>query len=154
MKHHSGIRSASNHKTRASSPGFRARTRDEETRRLFLVEQTLEWVACASHIFIDFISLWLLCRADPGIRVHTRAWYEMRNEERRGGRKRQDKMYHDDPIMGQLRGGCGTSVDTSFRFASSFANITALFKDFLDYVDSVLFHRNPIFNSCVTFSRI
>lgn len=42
---------------RGSGARDRPLARDEETRRLFLVEQTLEWVACASHIFIDFISL-------------------------------------------------------------------------------------------------
>jgi len=68
-----------------------------------------------------------------------------RREKRLEEKARQDKIHHDDPRNGTVTSGCGTSVDTSFRFASSFVNITVLFKD-LNYVDSVVhsFHRNPI----------
>lgn len=109
MKHHPprlGLRQA----TKPESL-LRGSARDEETRRLFLVEQTLEWVACASHIFIDFISLWLLCHAGPGVRIHTRARYEEKRERERIKTKKiierkgetQGEIYRDDPVMGQLR---------------------------------------------------
>jgi len=161
MKHHPlrlGLRQA----TKPESL-LRGSARDEETRRLFLVEQTLEWVACASHIFIDFISLWLLCHAGPGVRIHTRARREEKRKERERGREREreererknkDERKHNRkkrrdtgwdiprwPRNGTVTSGCGTSVDTSFHFTSPLREyyIVRGFAHLFDYVGSTLY---------------
>jgi len=115
MKHHPGIRSASNHKTRASSPGFRARTRDEETEVIPGWTNTGMGRVRLPHIYRFYLSLTALPCRSRHPRTYSRVVRdEERRERRREGKARQDKIYHDDPRNGTVTSGCGTSVDTPF----------------------------------------
>lgn len=106
------------------------------------------------HIYRFYLPLTLRlapCRPRHGPRACPRAVRkEERDRKERTGEKGDKRkcetgreICHDDPIMGQLRAVAGRASTSSFRFASSFANITTWdFEDSLirlDCVDSALF---------------
>lgn len=136
MKHHPprlGLRFvASSHKTRVSSPGFRARWRNAKVIPGWT--NTGMGRVRLPHIYRFYLSLTALpCRSRRS-HTYSRALWRKREREsiekdeknnKDERKKRRDAGWDIPrwPRNGTVTSGCGTSVDTSFHFTSPFANI-------------------------------
>lgn len=118
MKHHPGIRFASSHKTRASSPGFRADARWRNVEVIPGWTNTGMGRVRLPHIYRFYLSLTALpCRSR---RPHTyprvvRDEKRRRREKKDRGKKRDKIRYTTmTPAMGQLRAVAGRASTRRF----------------------------------------